>query len=73
MTTNDIEAYPNEPTKSTMASWDHLSVTPALNLTAAEISQLGLSTDSVQWPKRAGGVRVLHIRSDLADAVHRVI
>ncbi|KAF1968281.1 hypothetical protein BU23DRAFT_480704, partial [Bimuria novae-zelandiae CBS 107.79] len=47
------------PTEETMAAWNHLTVTPALNLTADEISQLGLSTDSVQWPKSPGGVRII--------------
>lgn len=52
-------AYPNEPTKETIDAWEQITMTPALNLTADELSQLGLSTDSVQWPESAGGVRPL--------------
>lgn len=43
-----------------MAAWHHITHTPMLNLTASEISQLGLPTSSAQFPNHAGGVRTIY-------------
>ena len=47
--------YKGPPTKQIMERWEELTSHPALNLTAREISELGLTTDSVQYPKSVGG------------------
>jgi hypothetical protein len=53
-----------------MEAWDSITVTPALNLTADEVSQLGLSTDSVQWPNSAGGVCFFYLSSNTPQIAH---
>jgi hypothetical protein len=50
-----FKAHPNPPSEQTLAAWDHITETPFLNLTENEVSRMGLSKDSVRWPKSAGG------------------
>ena len=57
------KAYPGPPSNKTLAAWNHITDTPAMNLTADEISRLGLSTDSVQWPKSTGGGYIAFLES----------
>ena len=57
------KAYPGPPSNATLAAWNHITDTPAMNLTASELSRMGLSTDSVQWPKSAGGGYIAYLES----------
>lgn len=47
-------------TPEVIESWHHLTHTPALNLTKEEIQEMGISTDSVQYPEKYGGVSASH-------------
>jgi hypothetical protein len=53
--------YKGPPTPEVIGNWHHLTHTDALNLTAEEVSKMGLSLDSVQFPPELGGVSILSL------------
>lgn len=46
------------PTDEVMAAWKRVAHIPLLNVTTEEMSRMGHSLDSVQYPPERGGVSV---------------
>jgi hypothetical protein len=47
------------PKPEVIAKWDHLTHTGPLNITAAEMTELGHPLDAVQYPPEMGGISFL--------------
>ncbi|PYI05446.1 hypothetical protein BO78DRAFT_419657 [Aspergillus sclerotiicarbonarius CBS 121057] len=59
--------YHGPPTDEVMAAWKHITHIPLLNFTAEEISRMGHSLDSVQYPLERGGGYVAQF-----EAIHQL-